>query len=64
MMFIHGEEDTYVPFAMVQKLYTAAQCQKELYTVPDAGHALSSTVDPRYWDKVFAFIGKHMPEAT
>lgn len=62
MMFIHGQEDSYVPFGMVQKLYTAAQCQKELYTVPGAGHALSSAVDPEYWDKVFAFIDNHMTE--
>ena len=64
ILFIHGEEDTFVPFAMVHKLYSAAPGEKDLYTVPGAGHGLSSAVDPQYWPTVFAFIGKHMPETA
>ncbi|MBP7401888.1 MAG: alpha/beta hydrolase [Clostridia bacterium] len=62
MMFIHGQEDDYVPFGMVHRLYGAARGPKELCTVPGAGHGLSSSVDPQYWDKVFTFIGRHVPD--
>ncbi len=61
MLFIHGEEDDYVPFPMVHRLYAAARGPKECYTVPGAGHGLSSAVDPQYWDKVFSFVDKYLP---
>jgi fermentation-respiration switch protein FrsA (DUF1100 family) len=61
MLFIHGEEDDYVPFPMVHRLYAAAQGPKELYTVPGAGHGLSSTVDPQYWNRVFSFVDSYLP---
>ncbi len=61
-LFIHGEADDFVPFAMAQRLFDAAQGPKELYSVADAGHALSSTVDPRYWDRVLAFAAPYMQD--
>ena len=44
VLFIHGEADALVPCAMVYRLYEAANCDKQLLTVPGAGHCLSASV--------------------
>lgn len=63
VLFIHGEADTFVPYRMVHTLYDAATCPKELFTVPDAAHAQSASVDPEgYWRTVGAFLADHLPE--
>ena len=60
-LFIHGEEDTFVPFEMLQKLYDAAACEKAMVTIPEAPHARNSIVNPElYWSNVDEFIKKHV----
>ena len=44
-----------IPPAMVQELYDAASCEKELLTVPGAGHVQAGDVAP---EKYFDAIGK------
>ena len=62
VLFIHGEEDDFVPFRMVQPLYDAASCPKQLYTVPGAAHAESAAVDPEgYWGTVRSFLEQYLP---
>ncbi|HAJ69939.1 MAG: alpha/beta hydrolase [Alkalibacterium gilvum] len=39
MLFIHGEKDDFVPTDMVYDVFDAARVPKELYVVPEAGHA-------------------------
>lgn len=39
MLFIHGDADTFVPAEMVNLLYEAKPEPKDLWVVPDAGHA-------------------------
>ncbi len=57
MLFIHGEDDDFVPVEMGLEVYEAANCEKELYLVEGAGHAASIYKDPdAYWDTVFNFI--------
>jgi len=42
MLFIHGEEDDFVPFTMLQENYDAkTQGYKEIWVVPGANHARS-----------------------
>ena len=61
MLFIHGEEDTFVPFWMLEELYQAASCEKEKLAVPGAAHAESAAVAPElYWPAVDAFLARHM----
>ena len=38
VLFIHGTDDTVVPFRMSQELYDAAPVPKKLFRIPDAGH--------------------------
>lgn len=57
MLFIHGGKDDFVPTEMVYQVYEAAQCEKELFIVDEAGHAESKDYNPEaYWNKVFNFI--------
>ncbi|MCR5680347.1 MAG: alpha/beta hydrolase [Prevotella sp.] len=58
MLFIHGDADTFVPTAMVYRLYQAKPSQKELWVVKGAAHALAYSVDPtEYARRVARFIG-------
>ena len=41
ILFIHGENDTYVPTSMVYPLYETKPQPKELWLVPSEGHARS-----------------------
>ena len=59
-LFVHGEEDMYVPCSMVYENYEACAAEiKQLLTVPGAGHGLSFLVDEAaYRDAVYSFLGK------
>lgn len=45
IIFIHGEDDDYVPCYMSQELYDACVSPKKITTIPGAGHGLSYPVD-------------------
>lgn len=62
MLFIHGEEDTFVPYPMLDQVYEAcASPEKEKLTVPGAGHGVAASTDPDlYWSTVEAFVNKHL----
>jgi hypothetical protein len=59
-LFIHGDEDTYVPFFMLDIVYDAANCPKEKLVVEGGTHARAAFVNPElYWNTVFAFTAKY-----
>ncbi len=61
MLFIHGEDDTFVPVENVYRVYDAASCEKQLLTVPGAQHASSMLKDYRlYWQTVYDFVDKYI----
>lgn len=62
MLFIHGEQDTYVPFWMLDTVYAAAATEdKQKLSFPGAAHGLSAVTDPaRYWGAVQAFADRVM----
>ncbi|MBQ9946221.1 MAG: alpha/beta hydrolase [Clostridia bacterium] len=60
-LFVHGERDDFVPFRMLNELYSACNAPKEYFTVKNAAHAESSTKSPRlYWTNVSEFLKKHV----
>ena len=63
-LFIHGEEDTFVPFAMQEACYRACACEeKEKVSFPGAGHVESGLVAPEEYQRVvFDFIRKFITE--
>lgn len=61
ILFIHGEDDTFVPYWMLEPLYNAKTGEKAKFTVPGAGHGGAASTDPEgYWNAVDAFIADHM----
>ncbi|MBT2645141.1 alpha/beta hydrolase [Bacillus sp. ISL-34] len=61
MLFIHGEEDSFVPYSMLDDIYNAANVDKDKLIIPGAGHGEAELVDPeKYWNKVWDFVDKYM----
>lgn len=59
MFFIHGDNDTYVPTAMVYPLYEAKPQPKQLWIAPGSKHALSyRDHKAEYVKKVTEFVSK------
>lgn len=59
ILFVHGTEDRFVPYYMVDELYNACRQDKEIYRVKDAVHALSCMKDfDGYSNAVEMFIHK------
>ena len=61
-LFIHGDQDKFVPFYMLDKLYRANEnLIKDKLVVEGAHHAMSSTINTElYFQKVFEFINNNM----
>lgn len=60
-LFIHGENDKFVPFWMLDKVYNACTADKQKLPIPDAYHAESNEVHPEiYYPAVFSFIEKYI----
>ncbi|WP_270168259.1 alpha/beta hydrolase [Paenibacillus sp. SYP-B4298] len=60
MLFIHGEQDQFVPTSMVYRLYDACRAPKRLVVVPNAGHGESYLVDPdKYTQELIAFLSQY-----
>ncbi len=60
IIFIHGEDDAYVPCEMSRRLYDICTAPKVLITVPKAGHGLAYLVDMEgYFKSLKEFSKKH-----
>jgi uncharacterized protein len=61
ILFIHGGADNLVPTRMVNELYNAAKCEKQLLIVPGASHGMSFHDAPElYVNTVKAFTEKYI----
>lgn len=61
ILFIHGEEDDFVPFYMQEPLYEACSSEKEKLAVPGARHVASVFADPDlFWKTTDAFTEKYL----
>lgn len=61
ILFIHGEDDTFVPVEMVYELYEAANGDKELLIVQGAEHANAYDADPvLYEETVTNFLNQYV----
>jgi fermentation-respiration switch protein FrsA (DUF1100 family) len=52
VLFIHGEEDRFVPLEMVHRLAKACPSEHQVWVVPGAGHGLSFQADPQAYRTV------------
>ena len=63
ILYIHGEEDTFVPVEMVHELYEATTSEKALYLVPEAEHGNAYDKNPElYENKIAKFLTDYMPK--
>ena len=61
MLFIHGDQDTFVPYEMLDEVYDAATVEKEKLIIKGAGHGEAEKVDPEaYWRTVWDFVGRYI----
>lgn len=62
ILFIHGDQDTFVPFTMLDQVYNAAKVEKKKIVVKGAGHGESSLKlgATKYWQEVDSFISKYI----
>ena len=51
VLIIHGEADNFVPCYMAREIYDACRSEKELLTVPGAGHGLSYLIDSQLYEE-------------
>ena len=59
ILFIHGENDDYVPCHMSKTCFDACKSEKYLLTVPNASHGMSYYIDTdKYTDMVNEFLNK------
>ena len=60
VLFVHGQEDSFVPVEMTKRNYEACAAGKEIMIVPGAIHGMSYYVDKeRYEEKEKEFVRKH-----
>ncbi len=60
VLFIHGDADRYVPYPMMDTLYTACNSPKHQYTCKGAEHFLSHITAPdEYREQVLNFLNKY-----
>ncbi|WP_394923856.1 alpha/beta hydrolase [uncultured Robinsoniella sp.] len=60
-LFIHGDQDTFVPYDMLDELYEAAAYEKEKLVIPGAAHGEARMTDSKtYWDAVDRFAKKYI----
>ena len=61
MLFIHGDQDTFVPYSMLDQNYEACASKvKQKLTIHGATHAKSAQVDPElYWNTVDSFLDEN-----
>lgn len=61
ILFIHGDADKFVPYEMMDELYTACRSPKEKLVVHGAGHGLAYDTDKKeYVRKVGQFVERYV----
>ena len=63
-LFIHGDADDVVPFWMLQVVYDACPCEKEMLVVPGAGHGESQHQEDLYFGAIKEFCEGYLQRFT
>lgn len=63
MLFIHGDEDDFVPFEMLDEVYNATTAPKEKLVIKGAGHAEAYSTNPELYRKTITdFLQQYVKE--
>ena len=61
ILYVHGNDDTFVPTHMTKELYENTKSEAEIMTFDDAGHGEAFVVDQdKYVEKMNAFLQKYV----
>ena len=61
ILYIHGDNDDFVPYYMMDELYNVTNSEKEKLTIEGGEHANSDLVNPKlYWSTVNNFLEKYI----
>lgn len=56
-LFIHGDQDKFVPYHMVNELFDAANCPKKKLTIKNARHTQCATKNSeKYWNAIYDYL--------
>lgn len=58
-LFIHGDQDHFVPFSMLKQCYDACSAPKQMWIAKGASHATAS-LDEHYFPTVLSFIKQYL----
>lgn len=60
MLFIHGDQDSFVPYDMLDEVYAATKGDKQKLIIEGANHGDAVKVNPDlYWETTDHFISQH-----
>lgn len=63
ILFIHGDDDRFVPYEMSKVNYEHCASEKTFVTIEGAGHAMAYIIDPETYTQAFrTFVQKVAPE--
>nr|WP_259545458.1 alpha/beta hydrolase [Heyndrickxia oleronia] len=61
ILFIHGDNDSFVPYKMLNKVYHAAKVEKDKLIIRGAGHGEAEKVNPElYWSTLWKFVDQYI----
>ncbi|WP_455543035.1 alpha/beta hydrolase [Intestinibacter sp.] len=61
IMFVHGDDDKFVPFYMLDELYEACTSDKKKLVIKGACHTHAEDENPeKYWNEVDEFVNRYM----
>jgi fermentation-respiration switch protein FrsA (DUF1100 family) len=64
VLFIHGQNDEFVPLYMLDQVYEACAAEKEKLVFADAGHSESCYQLDKYYGAIKKFAGSYVPELS
>ena len=59
VLFVHGRDDTFIPYSTSEELYNACPTEKRLLIVDHCGHGGAQLGGDEYFDPIFAFVDQY-----
>ena len=61
ILYLHGDNDKFVPISMMNELYNATNSPKKKVTIKNGEHSNSDLAQPRfYWSTISDYLKKYI----